>query len=189
LREYREILAGLPITLTSLSEQGITVDVPEDGETFAENAAFKARAYARLSGLLALADDSGLVVDALDGAPGVRSARFAGENASDADRVKLLLDLLQAVPSGRRHARFVCAIAIADPIGEVRYAEGTGEGCIAVSPRGTYGFGYDPVFFLPDFGRTMAELEPAEKNRISHRAVAGQAARAVLSEMLTGGEG
>lgn len=188
VREFRDILAGLPIRLTSLAEQGIVVEVPEDGETFAENAAIKATQYARLSGLLTLVDDSGLVVDALGGAPGVRSARFAGEKASDADRIALLLDRLRDVPSGHRQARFVCAIAVAEPTGEVWQVGGRVEGCITRAPRGSFGFGYDPVFYLPEIGRTMAEVEPAEKNRISHRARAGQAARSALREILSGGE-
>lgn len=173
----------MPLQLSSLSDRDIDIEVPEEGETFAENALAKARAYASASGLLTLADDSGLVVDALGGAPGVRSARFAGADASDEDRFNLLLEHLRDVPPERRRARFVCAIAIAEPTGEARVVEGRVEGYVAREPRGSHGFGYDPVFFLPELGRTMAELSPEEKNRISHRARAGQAARAVLAEL------
>lgn len=187
LREYRQILAGLPFALTSLDEQGIDVEVPETGETFAENAVLKAEAYARLSGLPTLADDSGLEVDALGGEPGVRSARHAGEGASDRDRIDLLLSRLRDVPWEKRTARFRCVIAIAMPEGQTRVVEGQVEGLIAFEPKGTGGFGYDPVFFLPDLGRSMAELAPEEKNRLSHRARAGEAARKVLTSWNDGG--
>ena len=181
LREYRQILAGLPFVLTSLDEQGLDFEVPEEGATFAANAIAKARAYAAASGLLTLADDSGLEVEALGGEPGVRSARYAGEGASDAERIALLLSRLTGVPPERRQARFVCVIAVAEPGGQVRTVTGHVSGVIAPRPKGSGGFGYDPVFYIPELGRTMAELSAAEKNRISHRARAGQAARDLLA--------
>lgn len=180
LRELRGILSGIPYELVSLAELGITSEVEETGSTFAENAALKAREYARLSGLLTLADDSGLEVDALGRAPGVKSARYAGPGASDEDRYALLLRNLQGVPEEKRTARFRCVVAIATPEGEVRLAEGTVEGMIAEQPRGSHGFGYDPVFYIPELGVTMAELPPEKKNDISHRARAVRAARAIL---------
>ncbi len=181
LREYRQLLAGLPFAITSLAEQGIEAAVPEVGKTFAENAALKAQAYAALSRSLTMADDSGLEVAALGGEPGVQSARYAGEEASDAERIALLLSRLRDVPWEERRARFRCVIAIAEPQGNVRLAEGEVGGFITFAPKGREGFGYDPVFYLPELGRTMAELAPEEKNRISHRARAAQAARELLA--------
>ena len=183
LREYEELLAGLPLELTSPAREGLSLEVAETGESFAENARLKAVAYARASGLLTLADDSGLEVDALSGRPGVHSARYAGEGADDEERYRLLLEEMRGVPWEKRTARFHCVIAIATPEGEVRTAEGTCEGIIAFEPRGEHGFGYDPVFYLPQHGRTMAELEPRAKNRISHRARAARKAREILREL------
>jgi len=185
LKEYADLLDRLPVTLTSPVQEGLSLAVDESGATFAENAILKARAYAEASGLLTLADDSGLEVDALDGAPGVRSARYAGEGASDEDRYRLLLRNLAGVPQGKRTARFRCVVAVATPQGKVHTAEGRCEGIIGFEPRGTYGFGYDPVFYLPDRGQTMAELPPTVKNRISHRGRAVQAALPVLRWLLT----
>ncbi|HIC93340.1 MAG TPA: non-canonical purine NTP pyrophosphatase, partial [Anaerolineae bacterium] len=145
LREYEELLAGLPLELTSPAREGLSLEVAETGESFAENARLKAVAYARASGLLTLADDSGLEVDALSGRPGVHSARYAGEGADDEERYRLLLEEMRGVPWEKRTARFRCVIAIATPEGEVRTAEGTCEGIIAFEPRGEHGFGYDPV--------------------------------------------
>ncbi|MBN1137815.1 MAG: XTP/dITP diphosphatase [Anaerolineae bacterium] len=175
-REYEELLAGLPLEVTFPAREGITLEVEESGATFEENARLKALAYARASGLLALADDSGLEVDALGGAPGVWSARYAGPGASDADRYQKLLDTLAGVPDGQRTARFRCVVALAWPNGAVRTAEGRCEGRIGWAPRGEHGFGYDPVFIVDGLGgQTMAELAPEIKNRISHRARAVQA--------------
>jgi len=176
IREYAELLSGCGYQLVTPAEKGIDIEVAETGETFADNAVLKARALAAASGLLTLADDSGLEVDALGGAPGVHSARYAGDNASDAERIALLLKNLVGVPVDRRAARFRCVIAIANPAGNVRMAEGSIEGIIAFTPKGSNGFGYDPVFLLPDIGKTMAELPPGEKNRLSHRACAARAA-------------
>jgi XTP/dITP diphosphohydrolase len=184
VREYEALLKGLPLTLTYPAQEGIDIEVEETGSTFAENARLKAMAYAGASDLLTLADDSGLEVDALGGEPGTRSARYAGQEASDEDRYRLLLSKLEGVPWERRTARFRCVIAVARPQGEVRIAEGTCEGVIAFEPKGEHGFGYDPVFYMPEQGQTMAELEPEVKNRISHRARAAQGARRILQELL-----
>ncbi len=176
-REYRALLADLPVEITFPAQEGLALEVEETGETFAANARLKAVAFAQASGLPALADDSGLEVDALGGAPGVRSARYAGPGATDADRTRKLLAALADVPPGRRTARFRCVVALAWPDGVVQTAEGVCEGEIGFEPRGAHGFGYDPVFLVAGYGgRTMAELPPAEKNRISHRARAVAAA-------------
>lgn len=184
LAEYKELLRGLDLELISLSDAGIDCDVPETGATYSENAILKARTYARLSGMLSLADDSGLEVEALGGRPGIESKRHAGEGATDADRIIVLLEQLSAVPAPERRARFVCVIAIATPGGMVRTAEGLVEGRIDSNPRGTNGFGYDPIFYLPSLGKTMAELSSSEKNRVSHRAMAAKGAKRILTEML-----
>lgn len=186
VREYRELLAELPLEVTYLDAEEITLEVEETGATFAENALLKATAYARLSGLWTWADDSGLQVDALDGAPGVYSARYAGEGATDADRYRKLLDALTAVAWDRRTARFRCTVALATPEGEVRTADGACEGVIAFGPAGDNGFGYDPVFYMPDQAMTMAQLPSEVKNRISHRARASEKAVVLLKEMLGG---
>jgi len=186
-REYNHLLQGLYLALVSLDDVGINLRVGETGSTFAENAEIKARAYQRASGLVTLADDSGLEVDALDGAPGVRSARYAGESASDEDRCSRLLRALRATPTKRRTARFRCVIAVAWPDGQIDIADGTCEGLIANQPRGDYGFGYDPVFYLPEYHKTMAELPPEVKNQISHRARAIQAIRGLLERKLDAG--
>ncbi|TET51052.1 MAG: RdgB/HAM1 family non-canonical purine NTP pyrophosphatase [Anaerolineales bacterium] len=184
LREYQRLLAELPVLLRSPHEVGTSLDVPEDGTTFTENASKKAKAHAEASGLLTLADDSGLEVDALDGAPGIRSARYV--RGSDADRVRALLDHLRDVELDQRTARFRCLVAIATPDGRLETVEGTCEGVIAFEPAGHGGFGYDPVFYLPELGCTMAELDAEEKNRISHRARATQAAIPVLRRLIAG---
>lgn len=147
-------------------------EVIEDGRTFADNASKKALTVAKFTGHIAVADDSGLEVDALNGAPGVYSARFAGEGATDADNITKLMELLKGTPPEKRGARFVCVIAIATPSGDVRLAEGDCAGFIAEEGRGTSGFGYDPVFVVPEYGKTFAELGTEIKNKISHRAVA-----------------
>ncbi len=184
LIEYQELFAGLPLDLVTLDEVGIREDVEENGRSFAENARIKALAYAKQSRLLTLADDSGLEVDALNGEPGVYSKRYAGENVTDAERNEFLLDKLRDVPRGQRTARFQCAIAIARPDGEMWETSGTCEGEILFAPRGTHGFGYDPIFFFPTLGKTMAELSTEEKNRVSHRARAGEKAKAILENVV-----
>jgi XTP/dITP diphosphohydrolase len=194
-REYQEILAecrcssgaGLPLDVTYLDMEGITLEVEETGASFAENAVQKALAYADASGMWTWADDSGLEVDALNGGPGIYSARYAGPGASDADRRRKLLNVLAGLPWKERTARFRCVVALATPHGEARTAEGTCEGVIAFGPVGDNGFGYDPVFYLPDLGVTMAQLPSEEKNRISHRGLAARSAGHLLEEMLREG--
>lgn len=182
LNEFRTIFQDLPLTLLSPRDVRLALDVEETGTTFAENALLKAHAYARAANMLALADDSGLEIDALGGAPGVYSARFAGRETSYAERFRLILARLRAVPSSQRTARFRCALALAEPSGYARVVEGTIEGLIAENPRGENGFGYDPIFLVPEAGRTTAEMSPEEKNRISHRGRAAAAARRLLEE-------
>ncbi len=182
MREYRALLASLPVRLRFPADLGYPIKVQEDGATYAENAARKALAGMQASGLLSLADDSGLEVDALGGEPGVRSARYTP--GSDADRIAALLAKLEGVPWEQRTARFRCCIAIATPQGELYTAEGTCEGIIATAPAGTGGFGYDPIFYLTEFGCTMAQLPPEVKNRISHRARAGEGAPPILPPVL-----
>lgn len=185
VREFKKLLAGLPVEITFPAQEGLDLDVEETGATFAENACLKALAYAWVSGLPTLADDSGLEVDALGGEPGVRSARYAGPGASDADRYRKLLAALADVPPGERAARFRCVVALALPDGEVHTADGTCEGQIGFEPRGEHGFGYDPVFLVDGYGGlTLAELPPDLKNRISHRARAVVAARPALQTAL-----
>lgn len=162
---------------------GIDFEVPETGETFEDNARLKAEGYCAASGLPTLADDSGIVVDALDGAPGVRSAHYGGSGLSDEGRVELLLRELRGVPDEKRTARFVCVIAIAAPGAPTQLVRGEVEGRIAHTPRGSNGFGYDPVFLLPARGLTTAELPSAEKHAVSHRGVAARAARALLLKL------
>ena len=184
LIEYQEMFADLLFELVTLDDVGIRDDVAEKGATFAENARVKALDYARASGLLTLADDSGLEVGALGGEPGVRSRRYAGENKSDAERIAFLLDKLRDVPPGKRAARFRCAIALATPDGKLWEAEGTCEGKIAFEPRGKNGFGYDPIFEIAERGARMAELSTAEKNKVSHRAHAAKKARDILAKIV-----
>jgi len=188
LREYAAIFAGLPLELRTLRDLGIDDDVEETGATFAENAQLKAEFYAARSGLIALADDSGLEVHALGGEPGVRSARYAGPGASDADRNALLLKNMEHVPFHARLGRFVCAIALARPDGAVELVEGSLPGVIELAPRGSHGFGYDPLFYLLDENATLGELPPERKNQISHRAQAAREARAVLERWAAEGQ-
>ena len=176
LREVRALLADLRVV--SPADLGIGLDVEEAGQTFAANAALKARAHAAASGYIALADDSGLEVDALGGTPGVRSARYGAPNLDDEGRYLHLLSELQSYPEpSQRIARFRCAISAISPDGRQCRAEGTCEGLIAQSPTGSNGFGYDPVFFVPNHNATMAQLDAATKNSLSHR---GQALAAVI---------
>ncbi len=186
--EFAQMMSELPVQAISLDDAGITLEVEETGSTFEENARLKAIGYARESGFLTLADDSGLEVDALGGAPGVSSARYAGPDASDKDRYTLLLQNLANVPGDQRTARFRCAIALAAPDGRIFTGEGVVEGVIASAPRGEFGFGYDPVFFLPEYGATMAELRSTFKNVISHRARAFQAILPRLQALITAGQ-
>ncbi len=175
--EFRRLLAGADADLVTPADAGVALDVPETGATFAENARIKARAFRSASGLPSLADDSGIAVDALGGRPGVHSARYGGDALDDAGRVRLLLSEMDGVPEEERACRFHAVLAFAAPDGSEETAEGVCEGRLALQPSGANGFGYDPVFFLPEFGRTMAELAPEEKDAVSHR---GRAARRML---------
>jgi len=183
IREYRFLLDGLGYQITTLTEEGIVKIVTESGNNYEQNARLKATTYAKLSQLTALADDSGLEVDALNGEPGVKSARFAGKAATDAEKVSFLLAKLNSVPWERRTARFKCVIAIASPGGRAELCYGECHGMIAFEVKGESGFGYDPIFFLPEIGKTMAELHLEMKNQISHRARASQKARQVLQQL------
>lgn len=182
--EYAQIMQDLDLELVTLADAGVDLVVEETGSTYAENALLKARGYAAATGLLTLADDSGLEVDALNGEPGVHSARYGGEDATDEDRYRLLLRRLEGVPEVRRTARFRCVIALVWPDGAEELVEGVCEGRIATAPAGEHGFGYDPVFYVSEYGRTMAELPPEVKNRISHRGRAAMAARDVLARRM-----
>ena len=182
-QELAELLQGVPFLLTTLVQEGIKLEVEETGRTFQENALQKARAYAQASGLLTLADDSGLEVEALGWEPGVRSARYAGPGASDGQRVEYLLSRLHGVPSEKRYARFRCVIALANAGGWTATCEGVCEGQVALEARGDNGFGYDPVFSFPQKGRTLAELSTDEKNLVSHRGQAARKARALLVDL------
>jgi XTP/dITP diphosphohydrolase len=183
VREYRILLDGLGYEITTLAEEGIVGVITESGNSYEQNARLKAIPYAKLSQLTALADDSGLEVDALNGEPGIKSARFAGKAATDAERVSLLLARLSGVPWEGRTAHFECVIAIATAEGQCQICSGECPGIIALEPRGENGFGYDPIFFLPELGKTMAELPPETKNQISHRARASRKARQVLQQL------
>jgi len=176
-QELAALLRDMPVEVLGLDAFPGAPEVEETGATFADNARLKAEAAARHTGLWAIADDSGLEVDALGGRPGVFSARFAGPGATDAANNELLLTLLEGVPPEKRQARFRCAIAIASPQGETWVDEGVCEGVIALTPRGDGGFGYDPLFVVPELGKTFAELGESVKNRISHRARALSLAR------------
>ena len=182
MRELRALLADVPRELVSLRDVGIDLDVEETGETLEANAALKARTYGAMSGLLTLADDSGLEVDALGGEPGVYSARYAGEGATDAQRIAYLYERLGDTPPSGWQARFRCVIAIVRPDSDAAPAlfEGVCEGRIVKPPRGDNGFGYDPAFEFPHLGRTMAELSQQEKNTLSHRSKAARKAASYL---------
>jgi XTP/dITP diphosphohydrolase len=203
IREYKSLLRGIPFEIVTPAELGIIVSVEESRGTFKENATLKAIAAAEQSGLLSLADDSGLEVDALGGGPGPLSHRYAGEGASDKDRIDFLLSKLKGIHTHNRTARFRCVIAIAAPSNlslrgvpmssgrrgnlnrssSVKLFSGECPGVIIDEPKGAHGFGYDPVFYIPELGKTMAELTLAEKNKISHRARAADKARDYLLEL------
>lgn len=183
LSEIQSLLEGIKIALITPEVLGISIEVDEDGETYEENASLKARLFASASGLMTLADDSGLEVDALSGRPGIRSARFSPlPNATDGDRRAFLLDLLQAHPHPWI-AHFHCTVAVATPDSKIYYAQGNCPGEILPEERGTNGFGYDPIFLLPEVGLTMAQLSTDEKNQRSHRARAIKAALPILSAL------
>jgi XTP/dITP diphosphohydrolase len=183
--EIRALLEQRELELLTPAQLGIELDVPEDGTTYAENALLKGRAYASAAGLLTLADDSGLEVDALDGQPGLHSARYVDRpGATDADRRRKLLERLNG-KSRPWIARFRCWVALVDPEGQEQLAEGACEGEIIPEERGNNGFGYDPIFLVTELGKTMAELDMAEKNQLSHRARAVRAALPLLAKYLT----
>ena len=174
LREFKKILLSPGISILSPLDEDISLDVEETGTTLKDNALIKALAFSKLTDHVTLADDSGLFVDALDGDPGVRSARYAGNNATDHERNQKLLDNLQNVPIEKRTARFKCVIALVDEGGNTSYFSGTCTGSIATESRGSQGFGYDPIFIVDGYNKTMAELTKDEKNTVSHRAKASR---------------
>lgn len=180
MKEIREILGALPLEILSMKEAGVSADIVEDGKTFEKNALIKARAICKLAGEMVLADDSGLEIDYLNKEPGIYSARYMGEDTSYHIKNKSLIDRLEGVPDEKRTARFVCAIAAVFPDGKELVVRGTVEGIIGYEEKGENGFGYDPIFYLPERGCTTAELPPEEKNSISHR---GNALR-LMKELL-----
>ena len=181
MKEIRMILGDLDYEILSMKEAGISLDIVEDGSTFEENAIIKAKAISELANCLVLADDSGLEVDYMDKMPGIMSARWLGEDTSYTVKNAKIIENLQGVPGEKRTARFVCAIAAAFPNGQVITKRGTIEGIIGYEERGSNGFGYDPIFFLPEYGKTTAELSPEEKNKISHRGRALEAIKSALT--------
>lgn len=182
MKEIRMILADMGMEILSMKEAGVNADIVEDGTTFEENALIKARTVAEVSGLPAMADDSGLEVDHMDKAPGIYSARFLGEDTSYRIKNQYIIDQLAEVEGDARSARFVCAIALALPDGRSFTTRATVEGVIAYEERGSEGFGYDPIFYLPEYGKTTAELTPEEKNVISHRGKALRQMKAIMEE-------
>lgn len=182
VRELEKLLEGSGLKVLSLHEFPDFPEVVEDGDTFEANAVKKALETAVATGRVALADDSGLEVDHLGGAPGVHSARFAGPARDDAANNRKLLQLLDGVPAEKRTARFCCVVAVAGPDGRVKTARGTCDGIIGTGPRGNSGFGYDPLFYVPEYNQTFAQLDLAVKNRISHRGRAFAAAKDILAE-------
>lgn len=183
MKEIRMILADLGMPILSMKEAGIDVDVVEDGSTFEENAIIKATEIAKLTeNCIVLADDSGLEIDYLNKEPGIYSARYAGENTSYDIKNRLLLDRLVGVPDEKRTARFVCAIAAVFPDGSTEVVRGTIEGIIGYEIAGENGFGYDPIFYLPEYGCTTAELSPEKKNELSHRGNALRKMREIMEK-------
>ena len=180
MKEIREILGALPLEILSMKEAGVSADIVEDGKSFEENAQIKAKAICEMTGEIVLADDSGLEIDYLNKEPGIYSARYMGEDTSYHIKNKSLIDRLEGVPDEKRTARFVCAIAAVFPDGKELVVRGTVEGIIGYEEKGENGFGYDPIFYLPERGCTTAELSPEEKNSISHR---GNALR-LMNELL-----
>jgi XTP/dITP diphosphohydrolase len=181
IREYQLILGNLGYQIATLSECGITKVATEQGDSYAQNAQMKAITYAKLSQLITLADDSGLEVDALNAEPGIHSARFAGR---DADKVKKLLAMMEGIPWDKRTAHFKCVIAIATSEGRLDLCQAECHGIISFEAKGRNGFGYDPIFYLPEIGKTMAELPLALKNQLSHRGKAARKARKILKQLL-----
>ena len=180
----RKILSDLDVEVVSMKEAGIRADIVEDGKTFAENALIKARTICKACGEITMSDDSGLVIDALGGEPGIYSARYMGEDTSYHIKNNNLIERLRGVPDEKRTARFMCDVACVFPDGREIVCEGTFEGRIGYEEKGSNGFGYDPIFYVPEKGCTSAELSPSEKNAISHRGKALREMRAKLGEML-----
>ncbi|MDY4693271.1 MAG: XTP/dITP diphosphatase [Blautia sp.] len=180
MREIREILADMDVQVVSMKEAGIQADIVENGSTFEENAVIKAKTICEMTGEITLADDSGLEIDYLNKEPGIYSARYMGEDTSYHIKNANLIKRLEGVPDEKRTARFVCAVAAAFPDGRVETVRGTMEGRIGYEEKGENGFGYDPIFYLPEYGCTSAQLPREEKNRISHR---GKALRAIKEEL------
>lgn len=180
MKEIREILADLDAEILSLKDAGITADIVENGNSFEENAQIKAKAICELTGEIVLADDSGLEVDYLNKEPGIYSARYMGEDTSYHIKNANIIQRLEGVPDEQRTARFVCAVAAAFPDGTVKTVRETMEGRIGYEEKGANGFGYDPIFYLPEYGCTSAEISMEEKNKISHR---GKALRAIKGEL------
>ncbi|NSW90859.1 MAG: XTP/dITP diphosphatase [Firmicutes bacterium] len=178
-QEIKEILADIPFNVISMGELNLDIDIEETGKTFEENALIKARKVCKLTGEIVIADDSGLEVDYLDGAPGIYSSRFGGENATDEEKNRKLLKMLEGVPFEKRKARFVCAIAVVYPEGKHFIVKGICDGYIGFKPEGNNGFGYDPLFYLPEYGMTTAQMEPKEKHKVSHR---GKALKLMVEE-------
>lgn len=185
-REFERMFRALGYDVKTLLDYPSINEIDETGKTFEENAILKAETVARALGKVVIADDSGLMIDALDGAPGIYSARYAGPDKNDEDNIEKVLSELSEVPVEERSARFYCALAVALPNGETETVNGTCEGIILPERRGTNGFGYDPIFFVKNLGRTMAELEPSEKSQISHRAMALKKLEDRLSSILAG---
>lgn len=185
IEEFKEIFADLPMEITFPRQEGLDLDPEETGETFAENAIIKATAFSQMTGFTTIADDSGLEVDALDGEPGVYSARY-GDTPKDAhqQRYELVLEKMRDVPDEARSARFRCSLAIVTPQMVIDVVDGVVEGRIARTPIGENGFGYDPIFFVPELGATMAQLSSDEKHRISHRGKAARAALPILEKLM-----
>lgn len=184
LKEIRMVLADLDVTVLSMKEAGVYTEIIEDGATFEENAVIKARTIMHETGKLTLADDSGLEIDALNKEPGIYSARYLGENTSYHIKNQTLIERLADVPEEKRTARFVCAVAAAFPDGTVETVRAVMEGRIGYEEKGSNGFGYDPIFYLPDYGCTSAELPLTEKNKISHR---GKALRMIKEKLVDKG--
>ena len=188
VEEYRRLLGCLPVELTTPSNEGVTEEPEESGDTFEENALIKARFYSEATGLPALADDSGIEVDALNGEPGVRSARYGGLQDNDDDRNKLLLSNLSNVPWENRTARFVCVVALVWPgSGEKETFQGACQGYVAFEPSGQEGFGYDPLFYYPSFGKTFGQTDAEAKDSVSHRGIAARKAAQRLEEVIGAG--
>ncbi len=189
MKEIRAILADLGVPVLSMKEAGITAEIVEDGKTFEENADIKARTIMELTGDVVLADDSGLEIDWLNGEPGIYSARYMGEDTSYDIKNSHLIQLLDGVPQEQRTARFVCVISAAFPDGRILHGRGTIEGIIGYEIKGENGFGYDPIFYLPEYGCTTAELPPAKKNELSHRGKALREIKMKLRDTADKGEG